>query len=341
MFKKVVREARFKNHLKSFELDIQQIEYRKDPLLNRWARINVLRAQRRKESIARSDISELIKSSAEKCYFCPDRIQTQTPTFTEEIAPEGRISVGESTVFPNLNPFAQYHAVAIITQRHYLRLEEFTERQIQDTILASLEYIKRVNKFDGKAKFPTLNWNYLPPSGASIVHPHVQITVDPQPTYFLDSLIKASNRYYRKHKENFWHRLLAKEQEINERYIASIGSTAWIASFVPLGNNEVSIIFKDIASIVELTPNLIQDFANGLKKALYAYSCFGVESFNLSFYSAPINGSKAYCLNARLISRPRLNYYYTNDAGFMERLHSEVVVESSPEAIAKEMKQFF
>ncbi|MEM2991617.1 MAG: hypothetical protein QXQ02_10625, partial [Halobacteria archaeon] len=275
------------------------------------------------------------------CYFCPDRIQTQTPMFAEEIAPEGRISVGESTVFPNLNPFAQYHAVATITQKHYLRLEDFTEKQIRDTIIASLEYIKRVNKFDGKAKFSTLNWNYLPPSGASIVHPHVQITVDPQPTYFLDSLLKASSRYYRKHKENFWHCLLTKEKEINERYIASIGSTDWLASFVPLGNNEVSIIFKDIASIVELTPNLIQDFAIGLKKVLQAYSNFGLESFNLSFYSAPVNDTKAYCLNAKLISRPRLNYYYTNDAGFMERLHSEVVVESSPEAIAMEMKQFF
>jgi galactose-1-phosphate uridylyltransferase len=343
MFKKVVREAKFKNHLKGFELDIQQIEYRKDPLLNRWCRINVLRAQRRKESIACPDISELIESSAKQCYFCPERIQTQTPMFIEEIAPEGRISVGESIVFPNLSPFAQYHAVATITQRHYLKLEEFTEKQIQDTILASLEYIKRVNKLDRKAKFPTLNWNYLPPSGASIVHPHVQITVDAWPTCLVDSMLKASERYYRKHKENFWHRLLTIEQELNERFIANIGGTAWLASFVPLGNNEVSIIFKDISSIVELTPELIQDFASGLKKALYAYSCqcLGVESFNLSFYSTPINGSKAYCLNAKLISRPRLNYYYTNDAGFMERLHSEVVVESSPEVIAKEMKQFF
>ncbi len=342
MFKKVVREAKFKNHLKGFQLDVQQIEYRKDPLLNRWCRINVFRAQRRKESIACPDISELIESSAKKCYFCPERIQTQTPMFAEEIALEGRIKVGESAVFPNLNPFAQYHAVATITEKHYLRLGEFTEKQIQDAISASLEYIKRVNKHDGKAKFPTLNWNYLPPSGASIVHPHVQITVDAQPTYLVDFMLKASKRYYRKHKENFWHRLLAMELGIGERFIASIGGIAWLASFAPLGNNEVSIIFKDIASIVELTPELIQDFASGLRKVLYAYSqYFGVESFNLCFYSAPINGSEGYCLNAKLISRPRLNYYYTNDAGFMERLHSEVVVESSPEAVAKEMRQFF
>ncbi|MEM2925547.1 MAG: hypothetical protein QXJ68_07665 [Methanocellales archaeon] len=336
----MVREARFKSHLKGFELDTQQIEYRKDPLLNRWCRINILRAQRRKESIARLDISELIEDSARGCYFCPERIQTQTPMFTEEIAPEGRIKVGESIVFPNLTPFAQYHAVATVTQKHYLKLEEFTEKQIQDTITASLEYIKRVNKFDEKAKFPTLNWNYLPPSGASIVHPHVQITVDPQPTCFLDSLLKASNRYYRKHKESFWHLLLTREQEIGERFIANIGGTAWLASFVPLGNNEVCIIFKEIASLFELTPDLIQDFAIGLKKVLQAYSNFGLESFNLSFYSAP-GESKAYSLNARIISRPKLNYYYTNDAGFMERLHSEVVVESSPEAIAKEMRHFF
>lgn len=343
MFEKLVRDARFRSHLKGFQLDVHQIEYRKDPLINRWCRINVLRAQRKKESIACPDISELVESSRKKCFFCPERIQTQTPLFIEEIAPEGRIIAGESTVFPNLSPFSQYHAVGTITQKHYLKIEEFTERQISDTLLATLEYLKRVNKVDKKAKYPTLSWNYLPPSGASLVHPHVQITVDAQPTCLLDSLLKASSRYYRNHRKNFWHRLLSMEQEIGERFIASIGGTAWIASFVPLGNNEVSVVFRDIASLVELTPDLIKDFSSGLRKVLHCYSCqnFGVESFNLSFYSAPFNGSEGYCLNARIISRPRLNYYYTNDSGFMERLHNEVIVESSPEVVAEEMKKLF
>ncbi len=343
MFERIVREARFKSHLKNFQLDVQQIEFRKDPLVDRWCRINVFRAQRRKESLACPDISELIESSAKKCFFCPDRIKTQTPLFTEETAPEGRITAGESTVFPNLSPFSQYHAVGTITRKHYLKIEDFTEKQINNTLAASLEYLKRVYKQDKNAQYPTLNWNYLPPSGASLVHPHVQITVDAQPTGLVDSMLKASERYHRRNKENFWHRLLKVEQERGERFIANIGGIAWLTSFVPLGNNEVSAVFRNIASLGELTPEWIRDFAKGLKKVLYAYSCqnFGVESFNLSFYSAPFSGSEGYCLNARIISRPRLNYHYTNDAGFMERLHNEVVVESSPEMVAQEMKKLF
>jgi len=47
-----------------------------------------------------------------------------------------------------------------------------------------------------------------------------------------------------------------------------------------------------------------------------------------------------YSLNVKLISRPSPNIFYTCDAGFMERLHDEMVIETRPEKTAEELKKY-
>ena len=85
--------------------------------------------------------------------------------FPSSLVPEGRIKVGETTVFPNLFPFAKYHAVATVSKEHFLGIDEFTLKQIQDTIKASIEYFRAVALSDKKAVFPIFSWNFLPPAG--------------------------------------------------------------------------------------------------------------------------------------------------------------------------------
>lgn len=342
MFEKNVENAQFLSPLKEFQLDVQPVEYRRDPLTKSWCRINVKRAKRVKQGQIKSDYSDLVEKSAKKCFFCPDNIEKDTPRFPPEISKRGRLKLGETAVFPNLFPFAEYHAVATVSEKHFLDLAEFKQNQIKNTLQAGINYFRRVYGHDEEVKYPSFSWNYLPPSGASIVHPHVQLIADRVPTYLTDSYLKASAEYHKEHKENYWLKLIREEERLGVRFIGRTGDITWMTSFAPFGNNEVKAIFEDCSSLIELTPREINDFSKDVKKVLNFYAYLGVHSFNLTSYSAPM-GEKinSFCLNMKIISRPSPQGYYTSDAGFMELLHRERIVEALPEDVAKEIQKFF
>jgi len=341
VFEKRRASARFFSPLKNFEEDAQPIEYRRDPLLGIWCRVNIKRTERVKQGAKRTNPQELIESSAKGCYFCPRNLESSTPKFPEEIATEGRIQVGDSTAFPNLFPFAAHHAIVTLGERHYLALEEFEERQIGDALRASLEYFKRVRAADKEARHFTLSWNYLPPSGASIVHPHFQLIADSQPTCLNQLFLDAARRYFDENGMNYYEKLIEEERK-GQRFISRTGKVSWFTSFAPLGNNEVNLIFEDVSCLTELEEAHVEAFSSGLRKVLRCYADLGIESFNLSTYSGPEGEpGNDFWLHAKMVSRPSPKTHYTSDVGFMELLHRERVLESLPEALAKKMREFF
>ncbi len=341
VFKKIVVESKFLTPLRDFEGDAQSIEYRRDPLLSTWCRINVRRTERVKQWKSDANFWELVEKSEKGCFFCPDNIPKSTPKFPPEIAPEGRIKLGETFVFPNLFPFAQHHAIATLTRKHFADLHEFTEDQIANTLNASIDYFKRVAKAYPRVKYPSFNWNHLPPSGASILHPHVQLVADERPTRMVDLSLKASAKYYGKNKGNYWLDLIEAEEKENARFIGKSGSIAWMTTFAPMGNNEITAIFEESANL-DISAKEVEAFASGLARILKGYYELGVKSFNLTMYSAALGERRDdYRLNIKLISRPPPLRDYTSDAGFMETLHMERVVESMPEKLAESMRLFF
>jgi UDPglucose--hexose-1-phosphate uridylyltransferase len=340
LFSKRLIESELRNPTEDFNLEKQKIEYRKELLTSRACRINVKRSERKKQAQTGMGYSELIELSTKNCYFCPANIKTATPMFPSSLVPEGRIKLGETTVFPNLFPFAKYHAVATISRQHFLGIDEFTLKQIQDTIKASIEYFRAVKSNDKKAVYPIFSWNFLPPAGASVVHPHVQLTVDEQPTNLAWLYLSACKSYFKKHKENYWQRLLEIEEKEGDRFLGKIGGVSWITSYVPLGNDEICGVSHDVSSLYDLDDTSISDLSKGLKRVFTAYTLYGVHSFNLSTFSAA-SRDESFRLVVRIIARPYPQSYYNNDAGFMERLHEEVIVESMPEKVASDLKEYF
>lgn len=317
---------------------MQTIEYRKDALTDTWCRVNVKRATRAKQCRREESLDELVERSINNCSFCPENIDKATPKFLPGISKEGRIKLGEATVFPNLFPFAKYHAMATLTEKHYLGLEDFTQPQIEDAISASIDYFKRIEALG--AKYFSLSWNHLPPSGASIIHPHVQLIGDEMPTKMTDTYLNASRRYYKKNNKSYWLHLVKEEERLGERFIGRIGRTAWVSSFAPMGNNEISMIFEGGSSFLDLTQEDISDISAGIKLIFKGYSKMGKTSFNLTTYSG-LKNTKEFCLNAKTITRPNAQKYYTADTGFMEALHRERIVETLPESLAAEFRGLF
>ena len=342
-FGKEIRNVELLNPVLGFEGEVQPVEYRCDPLTGSQSRISVARAGRvRQVQGEATDVAGLVERTADGCAFCPQHIEERTPKFPLGLWVGGRMKKGECTLFPNLYPFAEHHAVATLTERHYLELDEFTAGMVADNIAASLEYISAVHRKDEQSKYPLWIWNHLPPSGASIVHPHVQVAVDRSPMPGIGELIAASEEYHRQHGESYWRDLIEAEREAKERYIGENGSLAVIASFSPRGNREIQVIFREACNLMDLGEKQVADFADAVVGILRGYKGMGVNSFNLITLSAPIDERLEYFrLSARIISRPVFQPLYTNDSGPLERFLGVSVIEALPEDVAGEMRAYF
>jgi galactose-1-phosphate uridylyltransferase len=317
-----------------------QIEYRFDPLTGEQSRINPARARRPKQAEADVDLKGIIERSRETCVFCPGRLEEKTPTFSGAICPEGRIRIGKTVIFPNLNPFGEHHAVGTLSEEHFLDLDQLNAQLIIDNLLASLGYILSVHAYDHKAIWPIWVWNYMPPSAGSIIHPHVQILVERGPVPHQAQLLEISKRYFDLHTRNYWIDLVDQEKRQGERFILENDTLSILASFAPRGFNEIQFIFKK-STVSELNQREVDDFAQCMTQVLSGYKRMGVGSFNLLSYSGPVQRkTDHYFLHMKLFSRPYPKGVYTNDTGPMERGYGVWVIDTLPEEVAEKMKPF-
>jgi len=344
IFEKLTREAEFLSPLLSFTPTVHTIEFRKDPLTQRWCRINMERAKRVKQTKARdsTDLLKIAEESRKKCFFCPENLERMTPMFPGYF-PAGRMKAGSACLFPNLFPFGEFHAVGVFSEEHYLPLDRFSPKVLENCFKLCIDYFRAVYEKRPDVKYCTLNWNYMPPAASSIIHPHVQILADYKPTRQVVELMEASKMYYERSGSNYWLDLIEAERG-GERWIGETGCVAWLTSFAPQGNREVLAIFSSgVSTVIRMKDSDLTDFCEGLSRILKGYHTIGVESFNMSFFSGPNDDdlSEYYLLHAKLVSRPNLEPFYTCDDGFMEKLHGEPVIEAKPEDTAERLRSCF
>ncbi|MEM3012424.1 MAG: hypothetical protein QW084_03575 [Candidatus Hadarchaeales archaeon] len=341
LFRREVREARFLSPVQGFAPVTQRVEFRQDPLTGRWSRINLERAKRVRQAVGESPL-DLLRESARGCYFCPENLESSTPKLPPEFGDE-RMSRGEAVLFPNLFPFAEFHAVVVLSREHLLTIREFPPRMLEDALGLSLEYFGRVRKVEPAIGYAMLNWNHLPSAAASIVHPHLQLLADRTPTFWLERVMEGGRRYRGRTGRNFWLDLLKEERRRGERWIGEGGGICWLTAFAPQGQNEVWAVFREASCFGEVGEAEVKELAVGLSRILKGYAELGVETFNLTSFSGPEDGGsrRYHRLSLRLISRPLLRPLYTSDSGFMERFQYEPVVESMPEELAVKLRKVF
>jgi UDPglucose--hexose-1-phosphate uridylyltransferase len=344
-FHKEIVTSEFLNPLRGFARDAKSIEYRSDPLTSYRSHVSADRAKRVKQAQGLVvDVAGIAVRSAKSCCFCPANIESDTTRFAPGFLPgdDGRITVGECTLFPNLHPFTEFHAVATVTDRHYLELDEFTTKMIEDNLAAARKYIASVNRQCADAIYPVWLWNHLPPSGASILHPHAQVSVERAPLPELEVVLRKSKKYLRENGLNFWQELIAVEKKAGERFIGENASTAVVAGFAPRGNREVQIISKRVSNLVDFDKRHTHDFADTIVRVLRGYKAMGMNSFNLVTYSAAIGDrSEHFRFSARIMSRPIFQPLYTNDAGSIERFYGVSIIEAMPEQVASDIRKQF
>jgi galactose-1-phosphate uridylyltransferase len=335
-FKTIKGKARLINPLKGFTLDEIPYELRFDPLTGETGRVFDFPF-----TPDMPDLAGTVQRSREIfCPFCPETLEKSTPLFPEDLIPEGRIRVGEATLIPNLVPIDTYAGVSIFSREHYIPIENMTPETMHDPFAAALSFIKRVADQDPLVNFFSINWNYMPPAGSSMVHPHLQPNCGEVPTNELRAQLEACNRYSAESGNTFWHDYIKTERATGERYIGEIDSTFWIMSFVPLGFlPDVRCIFGDHSSLAQIGEAELRPFLIGLSKVLKYFSQHKLFSFNVSILS--VRENQHFRINARICPRLFPRAIGNNDMAYLQVLHKEPFTVRRPESVCEEVKKTF
>jgi len=342
-FEKTIKETKILSPLKNFAEDTNTFEYRADPLTGR--NTTVIKGMLNYVSKFLTSDLELLNSLVEKtrsnCPFCPESAKSKTPMFPPEFLKEGRISIGDTTVVPNLLGHAEQSVLAILSQKHHLKLEDFTPKLLIDGFKGGMQFLKRLGEVDPLAKYPAFVFNYLTPAGSSIFHPHMQILSRDRPFHLVNLLMQKSKEYYEKHGTSYWRDLVTNEKN-GERHLFQANLVEWLVPFAPLrGLNEAQAIVNGKSNMKELSNEDWSGLAEGISRILKFYQTQGYMSFNIIMMSGPMDEHLDYFdVNLRITSRPGIQQFCFTDAWAVPYMLWDGEAVEEPERFAQRVKAF-
>lgn len=335
-FKKIRSQVRLMNPFKGHSLDEIPFEIRFDPLTGETGRVFDLPFKAGNPEVA--DIVD--RSRKIFCPFCPASLEKSTPEFPKDLIPEGRIKVGDATLIPNLAPFEKHAGVAIFSKEHFLPMENLTPETMRDAFSASLLYLKRVAQSDPLVRFFSINWNYMPPAGSSIVHAHLQPNAGDVPTNALREQIEGCRRYWQENQRGFWNDFIQAEKQRDERYLGAIGSTFWAMSFVPVSFlPDVQCVFPEHLTLLELSNDDLECFLEGLSRTLKYFLEENIYSFNVSIFST--KEEESHRVNARICPRLLPRPIGNSDIAYPQMMHKESFTVRPPEVAREKVLKSF
>lgn len=315
------------------------VEVRTDPLTGRTTRICHFRALR----FEKPDLTPLIEASQGACPFCPDKLLSLTPCFPAEILPDGRLVREEMVLFPNIAPYDSLGAVATLGRRHYIPMAEIEPERIANGLSLALDFFERVRAIGHpEGVYYLLSWNYMPASGSSLIHPHLQVFASSTAPNQLREELVASKAYASLRGAIFWDDLVAAEKADGSRYLGRIGRIEWLASFAPFGVvGDVVGVVAGCRTMLDLNAQDVNAIARGLVATMAAYDRMGIYSFNVCFFPGRKEDEFA---RLRLVFSPRIYYnpvLATPDATALRTLYNESICVGFPEEIAAGVRTQF
>ncbi len=322
----------------------QRIWRRYDPLTGRMSILGEGLLEKMKAMYGESDwtfIDEAAERSRSGCFFCSPAVEQKTPTYPQSWIPTGRLRGAETILFPNLFPLTPIHAVVTWPSEHYFRPSDFTKHRLTDAFLLSGNFIRTITGKLQSIQAVCVNANHLPPSGASIFHPHIQILGSQKPFHIVSETITKSQTFLQTVGINYWERLVALEYQTGSRWIGTTGRWHWIAAFAPQGANEIYGIHDSVPSLISLNDEDYVDLATGLSMILDYYQSCGYSSFNYSLsggHGDSLEGSRSLL---RICSRQNFRADYRTDDYFLQKLLGAELIIVPPEKIASNLRTVF
>jgi len=314
-------------------------EVRRDPLTGRSGRV----AHFKGFTLVAPDLSSVVADSRRGCPFCPERVLELTPRLPSTLVPSGRICRGDAVLFPNISPYDRNSVVTVLSREHFLEANQFSSVQLVDGIMATIEYFQALHRA-ARGTHAVLTWNYMPPSGATQVHPHFQAFSTNRPGGMLEEEVRRSRSFWRRHQRPYWAQLAQDEEALAERFVAQGRHTVWLTPFVARSViSDAMAVFPERAYLEDLEEPEVAEFVAGLRLSLAAFHEEGVRAFNLAFYTAPSGeADRHFWLHARISPRIYFNpAILGSDTSAWQHLLDESVMVRSPEALATRLCQRF
>ena len=242
---------------------------------------------------------------------------------------------------PNILAYATHSAVGIYDpERHFLDLDELTPSIVGDALVAMVRHALAVRRLDPTALWSSVNANYLPPSGASLVHPHLQSAHDDCGLTGQRVLVERSRAWQERHG-SYWAALVDQESG-GPRWVGHIGRVAWLTPFAPGGFHEVWGVVGGAADVTDLTEEDCGALGQGLSQVLAAFKDWNLASFNFGVIGGgPQAREHGHQVVLKVVSRSNPEPVYRSDATYFERIYGEAMIDLSPEEVADGVRTRF
>jgi galactose-1-phosphate uridylyltransferase len=338
-FKAQKKETIVLNPLKDMARRSIPSEIREDPLTGRTARIcHFMKLQWEKP-----DFEAMVEGTEKTCPFCAERVMKVTPCFPPDIIPEGRMTDDDMVLFPNIAPYDSLGAVATMGARHYTPMLEVTTDRMTKAFGLAMDFFKRLDTISHpESVYHLINWNFMPPSGSSLIHTHLQVFATSSAPNLMRDELNASKAYMARNHSTYWDDLVSHEKTTAERYLGRTGRIDWMLSYAPLGvAGDVLAVVEGVRSTLELTEADLKDISTGLARLMKAYDGMGIYSFNMNFFTARPQDD---FYRFHLLFSPRTFFNQalgTPDIGALRNLFNETLCMAFPEDITRMLKADF
>ncbi len=288
-------------------------------------------------SLEPPNLEKMARETREACPFCPEHLYKKTPAFDPSWLPGGMLKRSKAVLIPNRFPYDRYCALIILSDRHYVPLEAWEAREIFDGLSLAQDFLRRVVGHDPAAQAFSLNWNYAPHAGSSILHPHMQLSVGRFATNRARRLLMASQNGMLEGQDLFAE-MLEEERVIRERWCGMLGSWHQLFAFAPRGRFfELTLINETPGCFSELEETQIQALSEGVVRGLRFVSAMGFSSMNLSLFS-PLREAGMFHPMASISPRACVGPYQMSDISF-QMLIDEFFALFLPEEIAARYRE--
>jgi galactose-1-phosphate uridylyltransferase len=328
-FKKVLKKATFLDPFNGFGHGSRECEIRTDPLTGRNTRILYFPIR----NLPEPDYELLRKNDTGFCPFCPENIDKITPKFDPGLFTMERYRTGEAVCFPNAFPYDENGAGTVMTQKHFIPIEEFTTSIIWDSITCCVDFMTDICAKQPHAVCQSINWNYLPQAGSSIIHPHLQISGSSVLTNYYSDILRTMSIY----RNNIFFDLIESESASGERFISKDNSFSWMVAFAPEGVFDIMAVSHEYFEPSEFRNNRLDELVNGILKSINFIRSRNILSYNMSIFF--LQGNRGFIPHMRICPRTNVPPLDTSEINYMKMLHNEPMSTMKPESIADEIKK--
>ena len=270
------------------------------------------------------------------CPFCPEVVEQVTPKFHPDLLRHERYARGEALCVPNAFPYDENGAVCIMCRQHFLPLKGFTARILKDALSCCLSYLRDVVVNQPEVVYQSVNWNYMPLAGGSIVHPHLQITASSSSTNYYTVMVPALERYECEHGRGYWSDLRDEEFRVGERFIAASEGITWLAAFAPMGVFDVLGVFHRAHDPADIGDELLDEVIWGILRVMEYIDTLNMYSLNMSMYFLLDN--ERFVPHLRVCPRVSIPPFGNSQINYLRMLHNETLTTLKPEDVCSDLR---